>query len=258
MKNLILILVIFLAGEIFSQVTAPSSYTTNYGYRKWVQGANPSADSINANWNELDADIKAVYDTAQVKVNLYGAQTIAGTKTISGILSLGTAGRLTLGTLVPAANGQIGYEGAYLKFYHSSGTIDTVAMLDDVRSGASGYAALTGATFTGDVSVGQDFRMPYDSVAFDASEAISADNKSVLFLYSFTSAEEDIATINGGSDGKIIYLINTDASGYVATIKDNTGNIQTAGDFAMGLGDTMTLIYNSVDSKWYELSRSNN
>lgn len=258
MKNLILILVIFLAGEIFSQVTSPSSYTTNYGYRKWVQGANPSADSINANWDELDADIKAVYDTAQVKVNLYENQTIAGTKTISGVLSLGTAGRLTLGTLVPNATGQIGYagSGAYIRYYNGS-TVDTVAFLDDVRSGASGYAELTGASFTGDVSVGQDLRTPYDSLSV-ASTTISADNKSFLHLWTNGAAPEEIETISGGSDGKILYLINVDVGGYTITIKDNVGNVETAGDFAMGLGDTMTLIYNSVDSKWYELSRSNN
>jgi len=255
MKNIILLFILF-SVVAMAQPTAPSSYTTNYGYRMWIQGANPSADSINANWTELDADIKVVYDTAQVKVNLYGNQTIAGTKTISGVLSLGAAGRLTLGTLVPAANGQIGYEGAYLKFYHSAGTIDTVAMLDDIRSGSGGYAMLTGASFTGDVSVGEDLRTPYDSVEVTTT-SITADNKSFIHLWT-QATDEDIETINGGSDGKILYLINTEGTGASITIKDNVGNVEAAGDFVMGTGDTMTLIYNSVASKWYELSRSNN
>lgn len=134
MKQLILILTIFLIGEVFAQPTSPSGYTTNYRFRLWTQGANPSADSLNANWTLADTKIKLAYDSAQVKVNTYGNQTIGGTKTISGTLSLGAAGKLTLGTAAPSANGQLGYSSSILRYYHSSGTTDTVASRGWVRT----------------------------------------------------------------------------------------------------------------------------
>lgn len=251
MKNLILILVLFLAGEILSQTTAPNAYTTNYGFRKWAQGANPSADSINANWNELDATIKVVYDSAQAKVNAYGNQSIAGTKTFSD--SIKVSNDLVATTLY---GGSL-YLGGYLMSTDALGSdvfwnsADTLATLADIRD-----AVLAGASFTGDVSVGQDLRTPYDSVLVSTT-TISADNISFALLYTGGSAEE-IETISGGSDGKILYLMNHDDFGYTITIKDNVGNIEAAGDFAMGGGDSMTLIYNPVSVKWYELSRSNN
>jgi hypothetical protein len=259
MKQLILILTIFLIGEVFAQPTSPSGYTTNYRFRLWTQGANPSADSLNANWTLADTKIKLAYDSASVKMNTYGNQNSRGLKTFTGGgIALG-GGRLFfnnstvttplfIGELCPTTSRY------YLTYTSPTGT-DTLATLANIRSGAGGYAMLTGATFTGDVSVGQDLRTPYDSVQV-ASTSISADNKSFLHLYT-PAAPQDLETINGGSDGKILYITNTDAT-YSITVKDNAGNINTAGDFVMSQYDTMTLIYNSVASKWLELSRSNN
>lgn len=259
MKQLILILTIFLIGEVFAQPTSPSGYTTNYRFRLWTQGANPSADSLNANWTLADTKIKLAYDSASVKMNTYGNQNSRGLKTFTGGgIALG-GGRLFfnnstvttplfVGELCPTTNRY------YLTYTSPTGT-DTLATLANIRSGAGGYAMLTGATFTGDVSVGQDLRTPYDSVQV-ASTSISADNKSFLHLYT-PAAPQVLETINGGSDGKILYITNTDAT-YSITVKDNAGNINTAGDFVMSQYDTMTLIYNSVASKWLELSRSNN
>ena len=259
MKQLILILTIFLIGEVFAQPTSPSGYTTNYRFRLWTQGANPSADSLNANWTLADTKIKLAYDSASVKMNTYGNQNSRGLKTFTGGgIALG-GGRLFfnnnavttplfIGELCPTTSRY------YLTYTSPTGT-DTLATLANIRSGAGGYAMLTGATFTGDVSVGQDLRTPYDSVQV-ASTSISADNKSFLHLYT-PAAPQDLETINGGSDGKILYITNTDAT-YSITVKDNAGNINTAGDFVMSQYDTMTLIYNSVASKWLEISRSNN
>jgi len=51
-KAIITLLLIFFAGDLLAQ-TAPSSYTRK-GIRKWSAGANPGADSLNANWNLID------------------------------------------------------------------------------------------------------------------------------------------------------------------------------------------------------------
>lgn len=260
MKKLILVLIL-LAIEVFPQVTSPSGYTTNYRFRKWTQGANPSADSINANWDALDVAIKTAYDSASAKMNTYGNQDVRGLKNLtSGGLTL-NGGRFFFGNSTitsPLYVGEISptTSRTYLTYTNVSGT-DTLATLANIRSGAGGYAMLSGASFTGDVSVGQDFRTPYDSLTI-SSTTISADNKTFIQLWTNGASPEDLETITNGSDGKIVYLLNIDAGGYAITVKDNVGNIQTAGDFVMGSGDTMVLIYNSVDSKWYELSRSNN
>lgn len=60
-KHLILFLLClaFFTVELLQAQTAPSGYTTNFRFRKWAQGANPGADSLNANWTDIDAQIKA-------------------------------------------------------------------------------------------------------------------------------------------------------------------------------------------------------
>lgn len=133
----ILLLTLILTLDLMAQ-DVPSGYTTNYKIRKWSQGSVPTADSLNANWDLIDTKIKLAYDSSQAKLSLWTNQTVYGTKTIGGTLSLGSAGKLTLGTTAPASNGQIGYTGAYVRYYHSSGTTDTVATLDWVRSNTSG------------------------------------------------------------------------------------------------------------------------
>lgn len=260
MKKLILVLIL-LAIEVFPQVTSPSGYTTNYRFRKWAQGANPSADSINANWDGVDGYIKVAYDSAQNKVNLYTNQTI-----VSGLKSFGgggialQGGRLFFGNTTITSPIYVGEicpttSRTYLT-YTSHLATDTLATLANIRSGAGGYATLAGSAFTGDVSMSADIRFPAESVTWDGSGVISASDITYLSLSPVAASSEDLETINGGSDGKVIYLLNT--STYTLTVKDGTDNINCAGDFVMGQYDTMTLIYNSSLSKWFELSRSNN
>lgn len=263
MKYTLLIIAI-LTVEIFSQVTSPSGYTTNYGYRKWAQGANPSADSLNANWDELDADIKAAYDSAQAKVNTYGNQTVNGLKTINTGLSIG-AGRLFfntnaqtsplfVGELCPTAS------RTYLTYTNGSGT-DTLATLDDIRTGSGGYATLAGnQTFTGQKTFSEKL-IPTDDVQFTretigvASTSFTTDG--ITFGYLIPDANYTVTTINGGANGKIIYLINSSGS-HTVTLDDGGGNLQLASDFTMGQYDAITLLYDSNASLWIELSRSNN
>ena len=71
---------------------------------------------------------------------------------------------------------------------------------------------------------------------------------------------DDIVTINGGSDGDILYLRAND--GAVTITVKSTGNIDlqtTGGDFAMdNAGDMIHLIYDSGTTKWHEVARSDN
>ena len=53
-----LLAVCLLGGDAYAQATAPSGYTSRYRFRQWASGANPSADSLNANWAQIDSSIR--------------------------------------------------------------------------------------------------------------------------------------------------------------------------------------------------------
>lgn len=70
------------------------------------------------------------------------------------------------------------------------------------------------------------------------------------------AATDDLDTINGGVDGRIIVLYASNSSRDVV-VKDATGNLQLAGDFTMtNTNDSITLHFRN--SAWVELSRSDN
>ena len=76
-------------------------------------------------------------------------------------------------------------------------------------------------------------------------------------ITSQSGPNDDLDTINGGTDGMILVLHAT--SGDTITVKDGTGNIKTATDFAMNaIEDSIMLIYSSAQSSWIEISRSDN
>src|SRR3990167_5323383 len=54
----VFLLSLFVSAGLWAQ-TAPSAYTTNYRIRQWASGANPSSDSLNANWTLIDTKIRA-------------------------------------------------------------------------------------------------------------------------------------------------------------------------------------------------------
>jgi hypothetical protein len=71
-------------------------------------------------------------------------------------------------------------------------------------------------------------------------------------------AADDLNTINGGTDGKIL-IIRASNSAVTITAKDGTGNLALNGDFAMdNEQDTLYLIYDVSLSVWLEIARSNN
>lgn len=72
------------------------------------------------------------------------------------------------------------------------------------------------------------------------------------------AAVDDLDTINGGADGMLLVL-GMAWSTRTPTLKDGTGNLALAGDFALdNLRDRIVLQYDAGLSLWMELSRSNN
>jgi hypothetical protein len=69
---------------------------------------------------------------------------------------------------------------------------------------------------------------------------------------------DDLDTINGGVDGRILVLMAANGSRDVV-VKNSTGNIKLNSDFTMDTQyDTLTLMYVNSLSLWVEISRSNN
>lgn len=59
-----IILLLFVFCFIAEAQTPPSGYTTHYRLRKYAQGANPGADSLNANWTDIDNAVFSVASAA--------------------------------------------------------------------------------------------------------------------------------------------------------------------------------------------------
>jgi len=55
LKIIIFFVMIFIV-DIQAQ-DAPTGYTEHFGYRKWAENANPSADSLNQNMEDIDLDM---------------------------------------------------------------------------------------------------------------------------------------------------------------------------------------------------------
>lgn len=66
-----LLLLLLVSSVAWSQ-TAPSGYTTQYSIRRWAANANPSADSLNANWNGLDSAIAYLANKAATNASGLG------------------------------------------------------------------------------------------------------------------------------------------------------------------------------------------
>lgn len=136
MKKLFLFLLF--GVTVMAQVTPPSGYTPNYGLRMWSQGANPSADSLNANWMLIDNKIKLAYDSANTStLKTYGNYNIYGNRTYkSGYIAMDGARFLFGNSTVtsPLFVGEIAPTTArtYLTYTNVSST-DTFAMRDWVR-----------------------------------------------------------------------------------------------------------------------------
>ena len=171
MKKCIFFIFFLLSFVLYAQ-TAPSSYTTHYHYRKWSAGANPSADSLNAQWDDLDANLWGVADSTRSLYTLFFishtslgdiksgvidwdmlssaakseivqtatiSQNIAGTKSFTGTLQFsGKDGILLLPDESVGLNltptGLLSHYGSYVFFYTSSTTRDTLASWAKTRS----------------------------------------------------------------------------------------------------------------------------
>lgn len=220
MKKYIFLIMVFCVIDLLAQSTP--TYTTNYRFRKWAQGANPTADSLNANWTDIDTQIKVRADS--ITVHRTGLNTLMDSVNAHRT-ALGTGSNMDLSTTQTAA-------------------------------GAKTFS--TSINSTGSLISTGNTRFKADTVAYaNGSTTINLSGSSGTFITLTASASDtDVDNISNGSDGR--FVIITLMSAYTLTFKDGVDNLVLAGDFAMGQYDTLTLIYDSTNSKWIELGRSNN
>ncbi len=89
-----------------------------------------------------------------------------------------------------------------------------------------------------------------------ASGAVTVTTSYALLDTEGGGATDDLATINGGTNGDLLTLLIVN-NAHVVTIKDGTGNLLTAGDFVMNsTHDSITLLRTATF--WKEISRSDN
>lgn len=110
---------------------------------------------------------------------------------------------------------------------------------------------------TGDVS-SNTFTAPRDGELTIATGAITATGTYHTVDTEGNAASDDLDTISGGTDGRIL-IIRPASTARTVVAKDATGNLQLAGDFTMDNDrDMLTLIYDGTLSAWIEVSRSDN
>lgn len=215
-----IIIILFCSINLLAQ--SIPSYTSNYRLRMYAQGANPSADSLNANWSEIDALFKIRADS--ISAHRTGLSVLMDS-IAAHRAALGTGSNMDLSTN-QTASGTKTFSGT-LK---STGTF--------LSEGVSRFKADT---------------VVHNAIVTPGEISLSGTG---TFIILQPTAADEIFILNGGSDGNYKIIINQTTS--VLTFKDGVDNLYLAGDFAMGQYDVLVLIYESTVAKWIEISRSNN
>jgi hypothetical protein len=141
---------------------------------------------------------------------------------------------------------------------------DSVSSYTDISNVGSGYLYINPSFDRVGIEVASPSTTLHvgGDVAFDAGSTLTISLGAVTATHSYHQIDTaggaaDLNTISGGSVAGEILIIRSVNSGRIVTAKDNIGNLQLAGDFALNdPNDTLTLMYDGTN--WLELSRSNN
>lgn len=313
MKKLFLfILMLIIADVIYAQDT-PSGYTTNLRLREYASGANPGADSLNANLEDIDAWSVATDDTItaiKTRVNtvinlgapggiidgtvtyndlatatkasfmqVTGGQSIAGAKTFtdgmyadgiypnaSETYNLGKKDEMwkTIYVQRVSTNG--------VDVLNTAGTDSVSISYDGTKVAFDKPVQMDGLTITTDFAM--DSAASFNSLKLLLSTVSPSDvADSILTIDSLVvniriNAPGDMLNVErldmvGASAGTIVILWSYSLANDI-TLEDNApdGNFNLAGNFTIGAGDCITLMYYydqpELNWRWMEVSRSNN
>jgi hypothetical protein len=136
-----------------------------------------------------------------------------------------------------------------------SGSISapTTSLIDDCTSDTASQAPPSANTTGGDVTGILSFSNASELTI--ATGVITATQTYHKVDTEADGASDDLDTINGGAEGDIL-ILRAEHTDRTVTVKDGTGNIQTAGDMALdNTQDTIALVFDGTN--WLELARSN-
>lgn len=259
---------------------AGSNQTITTPWSIWIDSGNARIDGVlDARGPGSGVDDVCIGPTAGDSLTTGASNTLiggsAGTSLTTGNLNT-LIGKMSGSVATGSANTSLGANSAYGL---SSGTLNTFIGY---------YAGQTTTTGGSNICIGQGTNTPaVDSVStLNIGNAIKGDlvTKRTDFQGPITFSErttltiasgsitvtkgfhlvasqdvnpDDLTTIVAGTDGQQVILRRLTASAAV-TVKDGS-NLGLAGDFAMdGDEDTITLLYDTILTKWVELARSNN
>jgi hypothetical protein len=194
---------------------------------KWMRaGTSTKVGSVYGNWNVTlgvgALVLDAQYDASnRAAIALYG--TVAGAYIrLSGLVSID--GGLNVGTATGAAAGDASIEGT-----------------------------LTASAITG-------LRCPYQAeLTLNSAGAITVGAGTFYRVDTYEdAASDDLVTILGGSDGKIV-ILGSQISTRDVVVKNGTGNIYCGADLTLSSTlDRITLQYDAQQSVWLMVAWSNN
>ena len=189
---------------------------------------------------------------------VYGHDSGPGTSTV--ILAAGTSQQSLFRTYALHAATQ----GVYIDARTSTNTVKiwNNAVGNNVNldiQGGLNVGTATGAG-VGDVFLSGRIswlRTPYvDDITISGGVITVGARSSYRVINQNNDATDDLDTISGGSPGQIL-ILQARYSGKTTTLKDDTGNLNLAGDFALNnVRDRIMLYAHWTD--WMELCRSNN
>ena len=127
-----------------------------------------------------------------------------------------------------------------------------------IHAGGASFAGDVSTNTGGDIESNGFFSTGGRSEVTIASGAITVTRTWHSVDTEGDAGTDDLTTINGGSDGRLLILIPASGARTVVC-KDGTGNLSLAGDCSLDADrDSLTLMYESASGQWFEIARSNN
>jgi len=208
-------------------------------------GANVAPLAINASYN-----VSVGRDSASFLVgggyNVFVGNAAGPLTDLTGNICIGyNSGRLLTGNgnvVIGELNGPPGVSDT---FFAGNGGVEWFR------------ANVNGMTIVGTVQAAS-VTVPQASTLTIASGAITVTAGFHLVDTEGGAATDDLDTINGGVDGRILVLMAANGARDVV-VKNNTGNIRCGSDFTMNTEfDTITLMYVNALTTWVQIARSDN
>jgi len=150
--------------------------------------------------------------------------------------------------------------GASIELSGGPVTLTSCGLNINTSGAASGELNAAGKGTFGGIVTAAGVVCPYQSeLTLDAAGAITVGGGTFYRVDTYEdAASDDLVTINGGADGKIITL-RIAAGARDVVVKNGTGNIYCGGDLTMSVEvDRITLQYDSNLAVWVMLSWANN